>query len=68
MLVACRLAGLSALEAHYAGVDWRAQCGPTGRAAISDYGPGRAKGAGFCALHAKAGRGVTGGSCDVLAS
>ena len=27
MLVACRLAGLSALEAHYAGVKGRAQCG-----------------------------------------
>jgi hypothetical protein len=27
MLVACRLAGLSALEAHYAGVNRRAQCG-----------------------------------------
>ena len=27
MLVACRLAGLSALEAYYAGVNWRAQCG-----------------------------------------
>ena len=27
MLVACRLAGLSALEAHYAGVRARAQCG-----------------------------------------
>jgi hypothetical protein len=27
MLVACRLAGLSALGAHYAGVKWRAQCG-----------------------------------------
>ena len=26
MLVACRLAGLSALEAHYAGVNRRAQC------------------------------------------
>jgi hypothetical protein len=25
MLVACRLAGLSALEAHYAGVNGRAQ-------------------------------------------
>ena len=24
MLVACRLAGLSALDAHYAGVKWRA--------------------------------------------
>ena len=31
MLVACRLAGLSALEAHYAGVNARAQCGPTRR-------------------------------------
>ena len=28
MLVACRLAGLSALEGHYAGVRVRAQCGP----------------------------------------
>ena len=27
MLVACRLAGLSALEAHYAGVRVGAQCG-----------------------------------------
>ena len=27
MLVACRLAGLSALEAYYAGVRARAQCG-----------------------------------------
>jgi hypothetical protein len=27
MLVACRLAGLSALEAHYAGVNGRAQRG-----------------------------------------
>jgi len=27
MLVACRLASLSALGAHYAGVKWRAQCG-----------------------------------------
>jgi hypothetical protein len=27
MLVACRLAGLSALETHYAGVNGRAQCG-----------------------------------------
>jgi hypothetical protein len=27
MLVACRLAGLSALETYYAGVNWRAQCG-----------------------------------------
>jgi hypothetical protein len=27
MLVACRLAGLSALGAHYAGVNRRAQCG-----------------------------------------
>ena len=27
MLVACRLAGLSALEGHYAGVKGRAQCG-----------------------------------------
>src|ERR1700722_16169235 len=27
MLVACRLAGLSALEAYYAGVNRRAQCG-----------------------------------------
>ena len=27
MLVACRLAGLSALGAHYAGVKWCAQCG-----------------------------------------
>jgi len=26
---ACRLAGLSALGAHYAGVKWRTQCGPT---------------------------------------
>ena len=29
MLVACRLAGLSALGAHYAGVKWRAQCEAT---------------------------------------
>ena len=29
MLVACRLAGLSALEAYYAGGRARAQCGPT---------------------------------------
>ena len=29
MLVACRLAGLSALEGHYAGVNVSAQCGPT---------------------------------------
>ena len=29
MLVACRLAGLSALEGHYAGVNRRAQYGPT---------------------------------------
>ena len=29
MLVACRLAGLSALEAHYAGVRVGAQFGPT---------------------------------------
>ena len=29
MLVACRLAGLSAFEAHYAGVRVGAQCGPT---------------------------------------
>ena len=28
MLVACRLAGLSALGAHYAGVKWRAIRGP----------------------------------------
>ena len=28
MLVACRLAGLSALEAYYADVNRRAQCGP----------------------------------------
>ena len=28
MLVACRLAGLSALEAYYAGVSMGAQCGP----------------------------------------
>ena len=28
MLVACRLAGLSALGAEYAGVRARAQCGP----------------------------------------
>jgi hypothetical protein len=27
MLVACRLAGLSALEMHYAGANGRAQCG-----------------------------------------
>ena len=27
MLVACRLAGLSALEGHYAGVRARGQCG-----------------------------------------
>ena len=27
MLVACRLAGLSALGAHYAGVKWRAMRG-----------------------------------------
>ena len=31
MLVACRLAGLSALEAHYAGVNAEAQSGPTQR-------------------------------------
>ena len=31
MLVACRLAGLSALEAHYAGVRVGAQFGPTQR-------------------------------------
>jgi hypothetical protein len=31
MLVACRLAGLSALEAYYAGVGVRAQFGPTQR-------------------------------------
>ena len=29
MLVACRLAGLSALEAHYAGLNALAQFGPT---------------------------------------
>ena len=29
MLVACRLAGLSALEGHYAGVRARTQFGPT---------------------------------------
>jgi len=29
MLVACRLAGVSALERQYAGVNARAQCGPT---------------------------------------
>ena len=28
MLVACRLAGLSALETYYAGVSMGAQCGP----------------------------------------
>ena len=28
MLVACPLAGLSALGAHYAGVNAHAQCGP----------------------------------------
>ena len=28
MLVACRLAGLSALEGHYASVKWRAMRGP----------------------------------------
>jgi hypothetical protein len=33
MLVACRLAGLSALDAHYAGVKWRTQCGATQRCA-----------------------------------
>jgi hypothetical protein len=27
MLVACRLAGLSALDGHYAGIKWRATCG-----------------------------------------
>ena len=31
MLVACRLAGLSALEAHYAGVRARTQFGATQR-------------------------------------
>jgi hypothetical protein len=31
MLVACRLGGLSALEAYYAGVDAHAQFGPTQR-------------------------------------
>ena len=31
MLVACRLAGLSALEAYYAGVGMDAQCVPTRR-------------------------------------
>jgi hypothetical protein len=31
MLVACRLAGLSALKAHYADVRVRAQFGPTQR-------------------------------------
>ena len=47
MLVACRLAGLSALERHYAGVRTRAQFGPT-RSAIAPPGttisrdPGRA--------------------------
>ena len=29
MLIACRLAGLSALGAHYAGVKWRANARPT---------------------------------------
>jgi hypothetical protein len=31
MLVACRLAGLSALEGHYAGLNARAQFGATQR-------------------------------------
>ena len=31
MLVACRLAGLSALEGHYAGLNARTQFGPTQR-------------------------------------
>ena len=31
MLVACRLAGLSALGAHYAGVKWRAMRGDAQR-------------------------------------
>jgi hypothetical protein len=34
MLVACRLAGLSALEGHYAGVRACTQFGPRRRAAI----------------------------------
>jgi hypothetical protein len=29
MLVACRLAGLSALGGYYAGVSGRTQCGPS---------------------------------------
>ena len=36
MLVACRLAGLSGLHAHYAGVECLAQCGAD--AAASDGG------------------------------
>ena len=35
MLVACRLAGLSALEAHYVGVNRPARCGPSDIAAAS---------------------------------
>ena len=37
MLVACRLAGLSALETYYAGVRAPAQCGPT-RSPIASLG------------------------------
>jgi hypothetical protein len=65
MLVACRLAGLSALETYYAGGRARAQCGPTGRAALTYCGAGRAKGASVCGPHPKAGLSVIGGSCDV---
>ena len=36
MLVACRLAGLSALGAHYAGVKWRAQCDATAETPSAD--------------------------------
>jgi hypothetical protein len=43
MLAACRLAGLSALEGHYAGVRGRAQCGAD---ALSHRGLARGVGAG----------------------
>ena len=38
MLVACRLAGLSALEGHYAGVRVGAQCGARAAARLVSFG------------------------------
>jgi hypothetical protein len=39
MLLACRLAGLSALEAHYAGIKARMQSGASGSELASDQHP-----------------------------